>query len=279
MLKFLRIASDLHLEHGVSFLRALPADDRDAQSLLVLAGDVSSSVRQAFDFIASVESRFVSVVYVPGNHEYSGHTLDTYADSVEEARILTPMTRVASRGVTIFQFPGLRLVCGTLWADGLCPEGDAFLARSISDFKRMREWTPARMREVHAEHRRGLTAALETPFDGDTVVVSHHLPSHGLCDPRYGARLNGAFASNCDDLLSGPHAPRLWLFGHTHTTIDRFVGWTRVVCNPLGYPDEINEYGPKFIPVRHFPAAPEPRNMKDLDLRTCGPADLDLRTC
>jgi len=248
MLKYLRIASDLHLEHGASFLRALPADDRDAQSVLVLAGDVSCHVRQAFDFIASVESRFLSVVYVPGNHEFVGHSLASYADAAEAAQIRTPNTHVAARGVETFQFPGVRLVCATLWADGL--GGDAALSRGVSDFSRMLDWTPADMREVHARHKRGLMAALEMPFDGDTVVVTHHLPSHRLCDPRYGAALNGAFASDCEALLSGPHAPRAWVFGHTHSTIDRFIGATRLVCNPRGYPGETNAYGPKFLACR-----------------------------
>lgn len=36
--------------------------------------------------------------------------------------------------------------------------------------------------------------------------------------------------------------PKVWIFGHTHDYYDFDVGTTRMLCNPLGYPNE-NKYG------------------------------------
>ena len=32
--------------------------------------------------------------------------------------------------------------------------------------------------------------------------------------------------------------PRLWVHGHTHEIFDYYIGTTRVLCNPRGYPHE-----------------------------------------
>ncbi len=41
--------------------------------------------------------------------------------------------------------------------------------------------------------------------------------------------------------------PRLWVHGHTHTAFDYFIGKTRVVCEPMGYPGEGVKFNPKKV--------------------------------
>jgi Icc-related predicted phosphoesterase len=78
------------------------------------------------------------------------------------------------------------------------------------------------------------------PFDGKTVVVTHHAPHPISIAPRYARdALNPAFASDLTDVIS-QHQPDLWVHGHTHSSFDYVVPGTktRVVCNPMGYDDE-----------------------------------------
>ena len=35
------------------------------------------------------------------------------------------------------------------------------------------------------------------------------------------------------------HQPKLWIHGHSHDRCDYLLGKTRVVANPLGYPNEL----------------------------------------
>jgi len=35
------------------------------------------------------------------------------------------------------------------------------------------------------------------------------------------------------------HQPKLWIHGHGHDRCDYVLGKTRVVANPLGYPNEL----------------------------------------
>ena len=98
------------------------------------------------------------------------------------------------------------------------------------------------IRALALECQAWLRAALEHPFDGPTVVITHFAPSLRSADPRYGLVPGTAgFCNARDDLLA--HA-QLWLHGHLHCPTDYRVQGSRsdgtpwhcqVVTNPLGY--------------------------------------------
>ena len=95
--------------------------------------------------------------------------------------------------------------------------------------------------------RRFLEERLRAPFDGKTVVITHHAPSAASIAPRFGddsTHINASFVSRLDELIAPP--VRLWVHGHTHASFDYELSGARVVCNPRGYvPMEIN---PGFDP-------------------------------
>ena len=54
--------------------------------------------------------------------------------------------------------------------------------------------------------------------------------------PRYqGSPLNCFFACPEAEAILLEKAPRLWVHGHTHDSLDYQLGKTRVLCNPFGY--------------------------------------------
>ena len=48
------------------------------------------------------------------------------------------------------------------------------------------------------------------------------------------SKVNGAFASNLDDLIER-YRPRLWIHGHMHDPVDERIGATRIIANPHGF--------------------------------------------
>jgi hypothetical protein len=94
-------------------------------------------------------------------------------------------------------------------------------------------WLAQGLREQALQCQDWLRQALNTPFDGSTVVVTHFAPSLHSADPRYG-RVPGTagFCNALDALL--PQA-QLWLHGHLHCPSDYSLQGCRVVANPLGY--------------------------------------------
>jgi predicted phosphodiesterase len=52
--------------------------------------------------------------------------------------------------------------------------------------------------------------------------------------------VSAAYASHLDSLVAASHA-RLWTHGHLHRPADYWIGDTRIVSNPRGYPDEVKD--------------------------------------
>lgn len=249
----IRVASDLHLEgmYGRDYQSLvdifLPKDERDAEAVLVLAGDVSSKPDQLCGFLAALNGRFKAVIYIAGNHEYYRHEYHRWNVSmIEDLRSLQMRELVYAFGtVGVLELDGVRFVYGTLWGDGGKDQQERFwVDQGINDFRLIRlgdeRFTSSDMARIHVEQRGMFRDALKNKGDQKVVAISHHMPSYSLCHPRFGTSINGGFAAYCDDLLHGKDAPDLWIHGHTHDTIDRKIGDTRVVCNPAGYRGEWN---------------------------------------
>lgn len=258
--KFIRVCSDLHLEQYTgreikSLVDTfLPADERDVESVLVLAGDISSKLPQLVPFLKEVEKRFTRVYFVPGNHEFYGHAMDKWAAEFQLAMGDSTITEFATLDMCYEELEGVRFIFGTFWADGGATlQERADVGRYLRDFFVIRwtsqeRWTVPRMAEAHKKQKAQLEKFLEQPFEGKTVVVSHHMPSYRLCHPRFGNAANGGFASNCDLILATDKVDA-WIFGHTHDTIDMNMWNTRVACNPSGYHNETDKQFHKFAPM------------------------------
>ena len=69
-----------------------------------------------------------------------------------------------------------------------------------------------------------------------TVVITHHAPSRkGLNPLHIGNGLDGAYASNLDDLVAGLDRVPFWIHGHTHIRRQYRIGGTQVVANCRGF--------------------------------------------
>jgi hypothetical protein len=150
----------------------------------------------------------------------------------------------------------VRFLGSILWtAFALFGEDERFFAmrqarRQMTDFSIIqnggRQFTHEDAIQLHTASRDWVAAMPAEPFDGKTVVVTHHAPSSQSVPARYARDLlTPAFASNLEMLMNGDR-PALWVHGHKHESYDYEVYGTRVVCNPRGYaPDALN---PDFRP-------------------------------
>lgn len=87
---------------------------------------------------------------------------------------------------------------------------------------------------MHWVDRDWLRRELSKPFEGPTVVVTHHAPAAGSVAQRYaGDALTPAFVSELPQAMF--EVPSLWVHGHTHSPFDYRMGRCRVVSNPRGY--------------------------------------------
>ncbi len=261
----IQLLSDLHLEAHPHW-KAEPAPGAD---LLVLAGDIGSyqpgSQLVDSDFglgqFSSHTGWPTPVIFVPGNHEYDGMDFDEAHDRLRETCTRLGLIWLERETVVM---GGVRFVGTTLWSDfdALAPAAapqpatrhggaqvnplaqqlkardKAFRAanyylRKTETTRHGEPWLAENLREQALVCQDWLRAALEQPFDGPTVAITHFAPSLMSADPRYGLTPGTAgFCNALDDLL--PHA-QCWLHGHLHATSDYVHRGCHVVANPLGY--------------------------------------------
>jgi predicted phosphodiesterase len=232
----IRIYSDLHLEFCDWTPPSLPAD------VVVLAGDIHVGPR-GFAW-AHRHFKNVPVVYVAGNHEYFGSDLDSMRRKLRAAARDFDILFLDEDSAVI---DGVRFLGTTLWTDfglyGSEPEqlstAMEYAHLAMYDYRAIKrtpteELRPEHTRRLHLDQSRWLKEQIDVPFDGPTVVVTHHLPHLKSVHPNFeGERSNPAFASDLSALFRD-HV-KLWIHGHTHESMDYGIGATRVVCNPRGY--------------------------------------------
>jgi hypothetical protein len=231
----IQFASDLHLdllqERFPGFRAVEPAGDAD---VLVIAGDIHHGTG-AVDLFSDWP---VPVLYVQGNHEAYGNTLDGTIGALRDAGV----GNVHYLENDAFVFKGVRFLGCCLWTDYLLfPDRQQAAMQECE--ARLLDHRAIRMPEgmfkaadamrLHHDSRAWLRSKLNEPFDGPTVVITHHGPHPGSVHPRYeGQLLNAGFVSDLTPLLG---KAALWIHGHVHDSFDYTVAGTRIVTNPRGY--------------------------------------------
>ena len=265
----LQLLSDLHLEAHPHFQ---PTAAPDAE-VLVLAGDIGSYQEGGllqdeyfglarFSPLPQFASWPCPVIFVPGNHEYDMQDWDVAHARLRRVCDTLGIIWLERESLVLNQ---VRFVGTTLWTDYdaialLDPQvqaGDVgrllkqreksfraanFYLRKTGGTRHGQPFLAEPMREQALVCQDWLRHALQQPFAGKTVAITHFAPSLQSHDPRYGLVPGTAgFCNALDDLLA--HAD-LWLHGHLHAPSDYQVQglhadgseWRcRVVANPLGY--------------------------------------------
>ena len=276
----IQLLSDLHLEAHPHWL---PTPSPGA-NVLVLAGDVGSYQKGSqltdSDYglarFSPLQGWPTPVFFVPGNHEYDAQDFDAAHSRLRETceRLgliwLERETRVMN---------GVRWIGTTLWSDfdALAPSvsGPAsanalaqqlkardkafraanFYLRKAETTRHGEPWLAQGVRDQALICQDWLRAALDEPFAGPTVVITHFAPSLMSADPRYGLTPGTAgFCNALDDLL--PQA-QLWLHGHLHAPSHYVHRGCRVVANPLGYARKNEQVS--FQPQNLIEIVPGPR--------------------
>lgn len=242
-MKRIQIASDIHSEfyNRANWDELLATFDGEAD-ILVLAGDIVPLrfVDQVRDILNDFCSKYKNVVYVAGNHEYYG------TDAISAAGVLGAVSNEIYNFTwlknTAQVVDGVQFFGGTLWFRNLVDNWK--WKQNLNDFHYIRRFEPWVYHQVELFKDGFLEHVNE-----QTIVVSHHLPTFASVAPKYAGDgmqgLNAFFVNEMDQFINHRN-PRLWIHGHTHTPCDHVVGRTRIICNPYGYPHEL-EVSPKPI--------------------------------
>lgn len=273
------VCSDLHLEFG-----QIELENTEGADVLILSGDILCAEDLARhpgdrgpyapveshryinsmvyrDFLDQVNFEFPNVLYVAGNHEFYDckwvKTLDILRSYMENYKNIYFLEN------DVFKLEDVTFVGCTLWTD--MNNYDPLTLHSVRDMMNdyrvitndeagYTKLRPSHTASRHARSKQYIQKVVEGKSDEKFVVCTHHAPSFQSIPPEYRGQslMNGAYASNLEELVLDNPQIKLWTHGHTHEVQDYMMGDTRVVCNPRGYKGyerRSNEFVLKFVDV------------------------------
>ena len=241
--------SDLHLDclkemHRDDFFGRIIQPEADA---IILAGDVVEGGDLNI-FKEEISSISKPIYYVAGNHEYWGVPCVELIPFLKHELRHFPNIKVLENDHVVLG--DTVLIGGTMWTNLHNPINANMIQGYMRDFQRSpgltTDWTNAKHDETVKYIEDCLK--LEQWKDKKKIVVTHHGPSFQAVDEFYKFDIaNCGYQSNLNHILDSEWAPDVWIHGHSHVFMDRFIGNTRVIRNPYGY-FSYGEQGTKFDP-------------------------------
>lgn len=248
----LRIASDIHNEFEKWDIQITP---EDKNNILVLAGDIHPRAGSA-EWLSEIAPSFKEIVLVLGNHDYWKDSLETASKRLKErlTNLKVNNVHVLDRESyeTEMDNKPVRFLGCTLWTDFNNSDSltmwDA--SQTMKDYKKVRTHGGTKhlstfdILKSHEKDKAFLEEHLNIPFDGYTIVVTHHAPSSQSVDPMFKDpkhyHANGSYVSNLDNWILDKTFD-YWFHGHTHFSFNYPFGSGFVICNPRGYaPTDLN---------------------------------------
>lgn len=237
------VLSDLHMEWG----NTIEIKKIEGVKYLILAGDIGS-FKTHLPFIQAC-AKVYTVIYILGNHEFYGYSLKVVRDFWKSVQIENFYFLDNSSVI----LDGIEFIGSTLWVNFNNGNFHSMFnaAIEIKDFQKITNAagddciTPAEILDEYNESFKFLEKAVYTPNECKKVLITHYGVSHQSVHPKYlqderTLHLNHYFTNNLDSFI-GYSDLKLAVHGHMHTSADYMIGDCRVVCNPLGYPDGLND--------------------------------------
>jgi predicted phosphodiesterase len=226
----IKIVSDLHKEFGNI---NIPFTGED---ILILAGDIDS-----YRDISSLKNNNRHTIFVPGNHDFYGMTINEaqqFFNSFEDEKFHIGIRKT----INLFD---INFVCATLWTDLNNQNPIAMIAckNTISDFKQIVDFDVnvwLQENNLDSEYIKQ-----ESEKEGKKILITHHLPTYEAVDKQhqYDSQLNYSYANTKLDWIIQNF--EICVHGHSHSTLDKEFGDTRLIRNPRGYRD-INALNKNF---------------------------------
>ena len=244
--------SDLHLEFYDNSVFLARGPLKVAGDVLVIAGDTLplrdfDSYRQHrfFDWCAD---NYKETLLVPGNHEYYRDDISKYPDAWRlEIRQNVTMYENACVKVDDTDF-----ILSTLWSR-IPMSKWLTLKNGMSDFTLIqydgKPLTATPYNELHERDLAFIKDAVSKSNAAHKVVVTHHVPSRLLVAKEFkGSSLECGFTVDLTDYIASSGID-LWVYGHSHRSIETVIGKTRMASNQVGYV-AYGEYGKNFSGYR-----------------------------
>ena len=231
-------ASDLHMEFYDNSVFLTRGPFKVAGDVLVLAGDTlllkDFGIFRIHCFFDWCADNYRETFLIPGNHEYYQEEFSLYPDSWEIC--LRDNVRIMeNRSVVV---DDTEFILSTLWSH-IPMNAWPRLKAGMSDFHLIRyggkSLTATTYNALHKRDLAFIKTAVSASKAEHKVVVTHHVPSRLLVAPEYkNSSLESGFTVDLTEYIEGSGVD-LWVYGHSHRSIETVIGKTRMASNQIGY--------------------------------------------
>ncbi|KAJ7275077.1 Ser/Thr protein phosphatase protein [Mycena rebaudengoi] len=268
----IQFMSDLHLE--VKRRPNSGSPDTGAQytfdfpvysDILALLGDIGNTKDERLFLWLSIQlTRFKLILFVAGNHEAYGSTLEDstldlvqFAAECESAAATAPPEEPLGKFIFLNRdrfdvSPTLTVLGCTLWSRLDLKHIDV-LRMGLSDFSHIIDFDAdvydARHKEDASWLKETIAYITRNEPERQIIVLTHHAPTVAdTSDPKHvGGPSNSAFTTELLKHICSGGAVKVWAFGHTHWNCDFVRAGVRVVANQRGYRDADPGFDPGQI--------------------------------
>jgi predicted MPP superfamily phosphohydrolase len=236
--------SDLHLEfvhprNIHKFIRRIPTPS-GGDEICVLAGDIGHPYSSNYDtFMNFINKSFKKTFVISGNHEYyhkekpmeeTNAFLKTYFET-------SPYKNISFLNDSKEVYHNITFIGTTLWSKITEPQYE------INDVYKIPHFDYIKYNRLNRMSIDFLEDTVQTMETKNCVIITHHVPSYSLIDPKYKIQrtrpYNQWFYSDMDAFIE-THNQKIasWIYGHTHTPNSTTIHGVPMLCNPIGYPNE-----------------------------------------
>jgi predicted phosphohydrolase len=233
--------SDIHLE----FINKTPPYHTrigwEKGDILCLAGDIGYPEQETYHtFMAYCSISFEFIFVIAGNHEYytsdKNKTIQRTNEKIEQICSSFPNVHFLNNTTYYIKKYDMYILGTTLWTETTDDPEERFYYHDFRQIPQM--GITGYMDLLHTQSVGYLINELETRTPSKVIVMTHHMPSFELIDPKYkGGSLNHLFASNLNYLFK-KYTIDHWICGHSHVAVEKTIGRTQIHMNPIGYPGE-----------------------------------------
>ena len=234
--------SDIHIDYEVNakWIANLSSSDY-RNDVLILAGDVTDTLRLLDWCLGRLARRFRKVLFVPGNHDLWVAREERDKTSLQKFQDITAVVESSGASMSAFSENGVSIVPLFGWYDYSFGEPSVELRSMWMDYRACRWPSGLRERQI-AAHFAALNCGRSDVSAGDSVITfSHFLPRIDLMpayippEKRFLYPVLGStrLERQLRELNSSIH-----VYGHSHVNRSIELDGVSYINNAFGYPSE-----------------------------------------
>ena len=233
--------SDIHIDYDVNARWIADLSFVDYQhDVLILAGDVTDTLRLLEWCLSTLAKRFKKVLFVPGNHDLWVIRDGREKNSMEKFDDVCEVVESSGASMQTFRERGVSIIPLLAWYDFSFGEPSEELRSVWMDFRACR-WPGGFTEKKVASHFAALNDGLASP-DGDMVITySHFLPRIDVMPDYIPLACRFLYPVLGSKQLDGELRSlnsRMHVYGHSHVNRHVEIDGVSYINNAFGYPNE-----------------------------------------